>query len=536
MSEAVDNVVRFESTDESSWLTPMRCRLLLAGFVILSFGLNLVYLQHCPIDLAGDEAQYWDWSRHLDWSYYSKGPAIAYIIRASCAMFGDTAAAVRYPAVALTSGTTIVTYLFTRKLFGSDRLALGASLLLNALPIFVVGGFYMTIDAPMFFCWALATYFAAIAIFDDRQWSWVFVGFLIGLGFLAKYSELLWFIGLFGFLLTQRPRQLRGAAIALLIAVLCTFPVIVWNVQHGWVSLRHVARQTGASEGVFSLWDMVVFIGGQLAVVGPTMWIMMIAAIVYALRSRADEQNSNHSQLAFLLWIGLPFLALNFLDSFRAKVQLNWPAPAYFTLTILTAYFLGTRWRDYQQWKPNRGWFWITIAVAVIFTPIARDTSIIYPLLRPVAAFTKRDLGELDLLQRVRGWHQLGRNVSDQLLEMGPGTFILCDDYQQTAEMAFYVDGHLKTYCAGPYFGKRWSQYDMWQDRRLDAQSPLLSMNAIYIGKGDRLPPAVEASFERVEKQPSLDIEVAGAKIRSFKTWRCFGFKGMQRSNEPADY
>ena len=31
--------------------------------------------------LAQDEAQYWDWSRTLQLSYYSKGPLIAYLIR-----------------------------------------------------------------------------------------------------------------------------------------------------------------------------------------------------------------------------------------------------------------------------------------------------------------------------------------------------------------------------------------------------------------------------------------------------------------------
>ena len=30
-----------------------------------------------PLDLATDEAHYWDWARNLDWSYYSKGPLVA---------------------------------------------------------------------------------------------------------------------------------------------------------------------------------------------------------------------------------------------------------------------------------------------------------------------------------------------------------------------------------------------------------------------------------------------------------------------------
>src|SRR5690242_19866156 len=66
------------------WLTPARCRLLLAIVLLLGFLGHLRYLTHdCPVDLSGDEAHYWDWSRQLDLSYYSKGPLVAWIIRAS---------------------------------------------------------------------------------------------------------------------------------------------------------------------------------------------------------------------------------------------------------------------------------------------------------------------------------------------------------------------------------------------------------------------------------------------------------------------
>ena len=73
------------------WLTPARCRIILAIVLLFDVVGHVRYLNHnCPIDLSGDEAQYWDWSRKLDWSYYSKGPLVAYIIRASSAIFGDT--------------------------------------------------------------------------------------------------------------------------------------------------------------------------------------------------------------------------------------------------------------------------------------------------------------------------------------------------------------------------------------------------------------------------------------------------------------
>src|SRR5437763_9841190 len=143
-------------TDERSrpawnlgWLTPARCRLILAGVLLLGFVSHLLYLTHdCPIDLSGDEAQYWDWSRHLDLSYYSKGPLIAYIIRASCGLFGDNMPAIRLPALLLGVGTSLVTYALTRRLFGSERLALGAVLLNHLLPMFIARSLLMPIDSP----------------------------------------------------------------------------------------------------------------------------------------------------------------------------------------------------------------------------------------------------------------------------------------------------------------------------------------------------------------------------------------------------
>ncbi|NBU73007.1 MAG: hypothetical protein EBS53_16470, partial [Bacteroidetes bacterium] len=58
---------------------------LLVCFLVTFF--RLAYLAWlCPYNLAQDEAHYWDWSRHLDWSYYSKGPLVAWLIALSNAL------------------------------------------------------------------------------------------------------------------------------------------------------------------------------------------------------------------------------------------------------------------------------------------------------------------------------------------------------------------------------------------------------------------------------------------------------------------
>ena len=69
----------------------------------------------------------------------------------------------------------------------------------------------------------------------------------------------------------------------ILIALLFTTPVIVWNARHGWVSARHVGKQTGTSgQAAFQLKNVAEFLGGQFGAMGPPLFILMIAAVWYA--------------------------------------------------------------------------------------------------------------------------------------------------------------------------------------------------------------------------------------------------------------
>jgi 4-amino-4-deoxy-L-arabinose transferase-like glycosyltransferase len=71
---------------------------------------------------------------------------VALVIRSSCALLGDSMRAVRLPALVLAVGSSILTYWLTRKLFGSERLALGAVLLTHVVPVFVAGSLMMAAD------------------------------------------------------------------------------------------------------------------------------------------------------------------------------------------------------------------------------------------------------------------------------------------------------------------------------------------------------------------------------------------------------
>src|SRR5262249_43920486 len=124
------------------------CRVLALLLVLAAAGLRVVYLaSDCPLDLAPDEAHYWDWSRHLAWSYSSKGPLVAYLIRLGCllagpwsqALTGSEMLAVRLPAVACGALLLLSLYVLTVQVYASERLALGVVALGLTLPVLAAG-------------------------------------------------------------------------------------------------------------------------------------------------------------------------------------------------------------------------------------------------------------------------------------------------------------------------------------------------------------------------------------------------------------
>jgi 4-amino-4-deoxy-L-arabinose transferase-like glycosyltransferase len=539
------------------WLTPIRCRLIFAALVLVSFASQWFFLTHdCPIDLSGDEAQYWDWSRHLDLSYYSKGPLIAYLIRGSCALFGhDSMPAVRFPALVLAVGTSLCIYWLTRKLFGSDRIALGAVLLGAIVPMYTAGGTLMTIDPPFFFFWALATCLAVKAVLDRRRWAWIVAGIVVGLGFLTKYSMLLWLPFLLTFLAADSRRSSTGVSpvpsggdtgqtpvlrtvypwLTCLIALAFTAPVLIWNARHGWVSIHHVATQTNTGQG-----NTLPFVGAQIGIANPGIAVFLGAAICYAL-TRWSKADPHRRGMLYLVCIGLPFFVVCLLDSIRTKVQPNWPAPAYFTLLILTAYFISTRLQSIERWRPWRGWFVAAIAFGLLVQLIIHTSTAMYPLAAWVnRTFPKAHLTpqKFDLVFKLRGIAvPFARTVSDDLKQLPSGSFILCEDYQDASQLAFYVDGQPNTYFAGSYwtdpgFRRRRTQFDMWPDRQLD-RPELLGKDVIYVGWP--YAPLID-SFERVERLPDVTIARDGLVIRTIQLWRCTGFKGMHRPEGPGSY
>src|SRR6266850_4209611 len=86
-------------------------------FLLILTGIRLSLLG--TTDLEADEAHYWMWSERLAPAYFSKGPGVAFAIRASTAFFGATEFGVRFFSPLLAAGTSLLLFYFARRLFNA---------------------------------------------------------------------------------------------------------------------------------------------------------------------------------------------------------------------------------------------------------------------------------------------------------------------------------------------------------------------------------------------------------------------------------
>src|SRR5260221_2252965 len=121
--------------------------------VLLARIVYLVWLS--PWQLVGDEAYYWEWSRHLDWCYYEKGPGQAFLIAPFVAIFGVHEWAVRLPVALLSSAAAwVLSRLAVARSGGNGQAGAPAAILFCDTAAFAATAPVCTPDRGMILVWA----------------------------------------------------------------------------------------------------------------------------------------------------------------------------------------------------------------------------------------------------------------------------------------------------------------------------------------------------------------------------------------------
>ena len=451
------------------------------------------------LELVGDEAYYWLWSRHIDYCYLDKGPMIAWVIKAGTLLFGSTVFGVRFFAVVAGAGTGWGIFLLARRLF-DDRTALWALLLALVVPLFAVGATLMTIDTLYVLFWTWAAYAFWRAKNSESLVAWVVTGVLIGAGILSKYTALVELLS-FALFCAWNPadrRHLRQPGFWLMVGVSLLFllPAYVWNVRHEWPT-THWMQQRG---GLDQSWhvrplEALTFFGGQAGVISPLLFFGLVAVVLWPRTATSLPAR----EVRFALALFLPLLLLYQLLSFQRAGQPNWAAAAYIGGLIL----LARRWQEAVRLHRWARWLAAAaVAVALLETAVLHDS-----------AWLHLPSGK-DPLDRARGSRDLAAAVK-RAQERTSARFVITNRYMTSALMSFYLPGQPATYVLPS--PNTLNQMLIWPG--YGESHP--KEDGLWVSDQESAPRVLRPDFARVDLLESHDAVQDGRLVKRFYIFWC---------------
>jgi len=509
-----------------------------------------IYLASGAIELSQDEAYQWTWSKHLALSYYSKPPGIALIQFAGTHLFGDTAFGVRFfsPLFAAILSVLVLRF-FAREV--NARAAFWLLLAVTAAPLLVVGSILMTIDPPLVLCWmwALVAGWRA-AQPDGKTRDWLVVGLAMGLGFLCKYTAAYQIICFAVFFALWPPARIhlrkRGPWLALLILLLCTTPVIVWNAEHGWITVHHVASNAGLdSKWKPTLRYVLDFLVVEFALFNPFFFVGAIFAAFAFWKVRRERP-----LWLYFFCMGAPVFLGHLLWSFHSRIQPNWIAPAVPPMFCLMVVYWDERRRN--GWHRVKPLFVTGLALGFIASAFMYDSNLIGKVAGQLLP------GEKDPARRLRAWTQeaaLVENAREKLQAEGKPAFIICSHYGITGVYSFYNAqarqgvNHFQPLIYSTDSDTPENQFYFWPEYNYRAERQ--GQNAIYVSETDlyridsdwlwkwltrqplnrttpapkTLSPQIAKQFESVTDLGDQDVKIGNRVFHRIHLWACYNLK-----------
>jgi 4-amino-4-deoxy-L-arabinose transferase-like glycosyltransferase len=416
-----------------------------AGVLLGGYCVHVLISATAGASLHVDEAQYWDWSRSLQWGYYSKPPLIAALVAASTALAGDGEPGVRLLTMACwpAAGAWLAALAHDMATQAAratppgtaapdpGRCALAAAVLFSVSPITAWLGLVATTDGPLVLAWSAALWGLWHGAWGRLRLGWLVFGAALAAGVLGKYSMLALLPG--AAVWCWRLRGLREGlmplALACALAALAVLPHLAWSAAQGWPTWQHTAditvRASSAHGGPVGL---AVFVAGQLLVAGP----LVLVLAWRCRRASAGGPGPLRAATALLLWAAVPLLLAGVWQGWRASVGLNWLAPAHLSLVLAVA-LQAPRLR-------LRG-----VAAQALLLCAAL-------VLPPWLANARADAARWDPWARMRGWPQAFDAIG-QRLPPGVPLLVVSDSRTLLAHAAYHWRGRgiERAALAGPH-------------------------------------------------------------------------------------
>ncbi|MBD2363626.1 glycosyltransferase family 39 protein [Anabaena minutissima FACHB-250] len=328
-----------------------------------------------------DEAYYYLYSLHLDWSYFDHPVFVALTTGFGPWLTGNVSQfTIRLGTLILYTGSLLLLYLTSNRLF-SPRTACLTLAIATISPIFQVGfGILSLPDSPLMFFWSASLYCAVNEFFrqpgNQKHSLWKnesgssnlyvpsyrlsYLGILVGLACNSKYHGFVLGLGLIGFCLTSPPHRcvVRSpwAWLGLGLFVITIFPILFWNMQHDWVSFRFQSERAIPRGGYNLLSVAAVYLAGVaylFPTIGLPLWWVSLRPLVlrtiplFSHKSLTSKGDLDGTKL-LSLWLSLPLtLGFTLIGGYR-QILPAWSMPGFWAATLLLGQ-QATLWEQHQR-------------------------------------------------------------------------------------------------------------------------------------------------------------------------------------------
>jgi 4-amino-4-deoxy-L-arabinose transferase-like glycosyltransferase len=302
-------------------------------------------------------------------------------------------------------------------LFGGQRVAATATILLNITLMAAVGTLIVTPDAPSLVTASFILFFLAKVLETGQGAYWLAVGAAVGLALVSKYTALFFGVAILIWLVVV-PRQRRWLLspwpyLGALVAFAVFSPVVIWNAQHDWVSfLKQINGRVRVEE--FRLAYIGELIPTQIAFATPLIFILGAMGL-HGLARRQAGAISARVLVNVMFWTITVYFVWH---SLHARVEANWFAPVYpaFAIAAAVAAHL-VRWERPWQRAADFCLRWAAPVGMLMLSGYRRDATV-------------RSVGV--------GWRALAGQI-EELRKRTGATCVLAPDYGTTSWLAFYL-------------------------------------------------------------------------------------------------
>lgn len=380
----------------------------------------------------GDEAFYWQESRHLAWGYSDLPPLTALLIRLGESVAGHSVFGMRWPFLLIGGALPWLVRAFAREAF-DERTGWQAALLCLALPLGGSLGVLALPDVPLTVAIMLALVALARAADRGRLRDWLLLGAALGVCWLTHYRAAMPMLaGLLFCLMTRRGRALwrrPGLWLALVVAALGLIPLLVSNwQQHGaGVAFQLMERNPWQFHA-----DALVQPLEQALACTPLLYALLLWAAWTSWRRRDEGRPWDLVAIVSCSFIVIYFVLGLFADDVRFRA--HWPLPGYLPLLAVLPVVL----REHLPWR--RAWLVAALALAVA----GQLGGLVYLGLAASDNGARVLAGVKAFPARFVGWRESGEMARD-LLTSHPGVLV-ADNFMLAAEIDFQLGGSVPVY------------------------------------------------------------------------------------------